>query len=270
MDKKIYNILNKIESSGHEAYIVGGYVRDFLLGKSSYDVDIATSASVESLLKLFKNSKSYFEYGCIKFEEGKFNISITSYRKELKYSNNKPSDIDYNVSLEEDALRRDFTINAIYMNKEGIIIDPFGGVKDLKNKEIKVIGNIEERFKEDANRILRALRFMSILNFSLDKNLLKFIINNKRLIKNINYEKKKEELDKIFKSKNYQIFLNFVKTNDLLNEFGLGYNNIKKCDNYLGIWAQIDFDKCYNFSKRELQAINSIKTDNKEINKKNS
>ncbi len=259
MNRKIYNILNKIESLGYEAYIVGGYVRDFVLNKKSYDIDISTNATIETLNNIFSKSKIYESYGCIKFTKGKYNISITSYRKELDYKNNKPININYLASLEEDALRRDFTINAIYMDKKGKIIDPLNGLNEIKNKEIKVIGDISIRLTEDSTRILRALRFMSILNFNLENSLLKFIINNKELIKKINYPKKKEEIDRIFKEKGYLIFLDFINKNDLLDSFGIIYENINECSNYLGIWAQIHFSKNYNFSKEEINIISSLK-----------
>lgn len=260
MNKKIYTILEKIELLGYEAYIVGGYVRDFLLNKESCDVDIAASATIESLLNLFPDSKVYNEFACIKFKQGIYNISITSYRKEYEYKNNKPTRVEYSESLLEDSLRRDFTINAIYMNKEGIITDPQNGVKDLNNKIIRIIGDASIRLKEDANRILRSFRFMSILDFTLDKDLLAFMFKNKYLIKNINYERRKEELDKIFSDKNFVIFLNFIKNKGFSEYFDLSYDRVVYCDNYLGVWAQIYFGEKYNFNKRELEKINAIKS----------
>lgn len=259
MNKIIYNILNKIESLGYEAYVVGGYVRDLLLNRVSYDIDIASSATIDSLISLFPESKVYNEYFCIKFKEEEFNISITSYRKEFKYLNNKPSKVEYIDSLYEDSLRRDFTINSIYMNKAGDFIDPQNGIKDLKNHIIKMIGDPIKRLEEDANRILRALRFMSSLNFDLEAGLKKIILNNKSMINNINYERRKEELNLIFKDKNHVNFLKFIKDNEISYYLDLNYHKVIMCDNYLGVWAQIYYGEKYTFSSEESSKINSIK-----------
>lgn len=259
MEKIIYNILNEIESLGYEAYVVGGYVRDFLLNKPSYDIDIASSATFDTLINLFPYAKAYNEYFCIKFKKEQFDISITSYRKEIEYFNNKPSKLEYTDSLYEDSLRRDFTINSIYMTKEGDFIDPQSGIDDLKNHLIRIIGDPIKRLEEDANRILRALRFMSSLNFDLEDNLKRVILENKSLINNINYERRKEELNLIFKDKGYISFLKFLKENEISYYLDLSYDKVVISDNYLGVWAQIYYGDKYNFSVEEKNKIKEIR-----------
>lgn len=259
MDRKIFNILKKINSYGYEAYLVGGYVRDFLLDKKSLDIDIATNATIESLSTIFKDSKIYEEFACIKFKVKEFTISITSYRKELNYENNKPVKIEYSESLVEDSLRRDFTINAIYMDKTGKLIDPQNGMADIKNKLIRVIGKTSQRLSEDTNRIIRAFKFMTILRFNLSEDINYFISKNKGLIKNINYERMKEELDIIFKDKNCLTFLTHIKENGYSEYFDLSYDKVIYCSNYLGIWAQIYYGERYNFSKKESYEIKNLK-----------
>lgn len=260
MDKIIFKILDTIENEGYEAYIVGGYVRDFLLDKKSKDIDIATNASINVLGKLFCGNKVYEKYSCIKFNIDDFNFSITSYRKELAYENNKPINITNDCTLIEDLNRRDFTINSICMSKNGELIDLLGGINDLKNKTIRMIGNINTKITEDNTRILRAIRFMTILEFNLNKDLEKYIINNKNLINKINYNKKKEELDKIFSSNNAVKFFKFVSFNNMKSNFDIEYENIVQCSNYLCYWAQIECSSNYNFTSYERKIIEKMKS----------
>lgn len=259
MDKNIIKLLKLIENQDYRAYVVGGYVRDYLLGRISYDIDIATDMPLNKLKNIFSDYKLFESFGALKLKIKNYNISITVFRDEISYKNNKPDKLEYTASLETDAQRRDFTINAMYMDQTMNIIDPLKAMNELNNKTIKVIGDIDKRLLEDNTRILRALRFMSVLDFKLDCELFEFIIKNKHLIKNINYNKKKEELDKIFNNKNFQIFLTFIKNNNLNEYFEIDYKKVKYSSNYLGVWAQIDFSKKYNFSKTELLTINSIK-----------
>lgn len=260
MDLTIINILKEICNNGYEAYIVGGYVRDNLLRKKSFDVDICTNARPKDLLKIFGSSVTLVEeYGAVKLTKGKYNIDITTFRKEEKYVDGKPKGIEYVNSLEEDLKRRDFTINTICLDKEINVIDLLNGKTDLKNKIIKTVGKPEIRFKEDPSRILRALRFSITLNFKLDKKIIDYINNNKNEIKKINYTKRKYELDKIFLSKNIYDFIKLIKKFDIEKELGIKINKIKPIKSLVGMWAQVDFDEKYPFNKIELEQINSIK-----------
>lgn len=257
MDKDIKNILITIENNGYEAFLVGGYVRDYLLMKCSTDVDIATNMPYDKLKSLFKYTKKFDEYNSIKFNIKEYNISITTYRYEFSYQNNKPTKIELCNNISEDARRRDFTINAIYMNKDNDIYDPFNGLSDLNNKIIKAIRSTSKRLIEDNTRILRAIRLMIILDFHLDNELNNFIINNKSLLNNINYGKKKYELDKIFSSNNYMNFFNYIVKYNLCECFGISFNKVDDCGNYLEVWSKLKYSEKYNFTKNEKKIINS-------------
>lgn len=260
MDLTIINILKEIDKHGYVAYIVGGYVRDNLLRKKSFDVDICTNARPKDLLEIFGSNVTLVEdYGAVKLTKGKYNIDITTFRREEKYVNGKPKGIEYVSSLEEDLKRRDFTINTICLDKEINIVDLLNGKTDLKNKIIKTVGKPEVRFKEDPSRILRALRFSVTLNFKLDKDIINYIYNNKEEIEKINYNKKKYELDKIFLSKNIFDFVKIIKKFDIEKELGIKINKIKPLKSLVGMWAQIEFNDKYPFTKIELEQINKIK-----------
>lgn len=256
---KIKGILNKINSLGYESYIVGGYVRDKLLKIDSNDIDIATNMPFDILKNTFKCDEEYREYYCIKFKIDNYNVSITTYRKELEYFNNKPIRILYTNNIEDDIKRRDFTINSLYMDIDGNIIDFYNGINDINNKVINVIGDINLRLTEDKTRILRALRFMSILNFKLSNNLKEFINDHKDFIREINYEKKKEELDKIFKTNGYKIFLNYIKENNLEDSFEIYFDELKECSNYLEVWNSLKVSNKYIFSKKEKNYLSNLK-----------
>lgn len=252
------SILNEIESHGFVAYIVGGYVRDKLLKRESKDVDIITNATPKDLSKIFNNLVTYDEYGAVKLQLNNNFIDITTFRIELSYKNGKPDEIVYTNSLEEDIKRRDFTINTICMNSEGEIIDILNGVNDINNKIIKPVRDANIEFKEDPSRLIRALRFMSILDFKLDQDIIDFIVTNKNEFKNINSNKKKEELNKLFSSKKVSRFMKFIKDYQLEEYIGIKCNNYKETSYVIGAWSQIEVNDI-NFTKIELEQINKVK-----------
>ena len=203
MKKPIKEILHKINSAGFESYIVGGYVRDTILGIESFDIDICTSALPKDLISIFKGYDiTSTDYGNIKLINNKYNIDITTYRKELDIVNRRPTKVEYITSLEEDLQRRDFTMNAVCMDEDGNLIDLLGGIKDIRERKIKCIKDIDTELKEDPLRILRAIRFATILDFDLDKEIIIAIAKCKHLLNKLSYNRKKEELDKIFSSSN--------------------------------------------------------------------
>ena len=248
-------ILNKLIENGYEAYVVGGYVRDLLLNKSSFDIDICTNASIEKIKELFPNSKIYSEYYSCHFKSDIYSIEITSYREELDYKNNKPIKINYCNTLYEDLLRRDFTINAICLDVNNNIIDLINGVKDLNNKIIKVIGDTYTKLEEDNTRILRAIRFCSILDFKLDDNIEYFLKEKGYLISNLNNDYIKKELDIIFNNSSKNFF-KIVDKYNLKQYLKIDYKNIVYTS-YYGLWAQIDNN--FNFTKEDKYIITSIK-----------
>ena len=154
-------ILVKIEEAGYQAYIVGGFVRDYLLGIESNDIDITTNATPKDLCTIFKDAiLPATEYGAVSIVVNQIPFEITTFRKEYTYENNrKPEKIMYIDSLEEDLKRRDFTINTICMDKNGKIIDLLGGQKDLQAKQIQTIDASLSSFTLDSLRMLRAIRF---------------------------------------------------------------------------------------------------------------
>lgn len=252
-------ILNRINGLGYRSYFVGGYVRDKLLNIESKDIDIATDMPFNELKKIFDYEEEYPEYFCIKFKLDNYYISITTFRKELLYRNNKPIKIEYTNDIREDVKRRDFTINSLYMDIDDKITDFYNGIDDINNKVINIIGDINIKLKEDKTRILRALRFMSILDFKLSDELKDYINNHKDFIKEINYEKKKEELDKIFKTSGYKVFLNYIKKNNLEDSFEIYFNEIPECNNYLEVWNSLKVSNNYIFTKKEKNYLLNLK-----------
>ncbi|MGG1573850.1 CCA tRNA nucleotidyltransferase [Fictibacillus sp. NRS-1165] len=163
-------IMGKLLQAGHQAYLVGGCVRDYLLNREIGDIDIATSARPEEVRSLFsKTIPVGIEHGTVIVRMEHVSYEVTTFRKEGTYTDRRhPSSVEYIDSLVEDLSRRDFTINAIAMDEAGNLHDPFGGRQHLKEKKIKTVGAAEKRFMEDPLRIMRALRFWSVLGFTLE------------------------------------------------------------------------------------------------------
>lgn len=259
MDKIILNILKKLEKSGYSAYIIGGYVRNKLLGINSSDIDICTNALPKDIIRLFKLKKDTKDnYGSVNIKTKKYNIDITTFRSELNYINHKPTNIEYVDDLETDLIRRDFTINSIVMDSKEEIIDIFNGVNDLNNRLVKCIGDTKSKLTEDPLRILRAMRLSIIYNLELDKEIIKFIKNNKELVKKISYYRRKEELDKIFSSKNKLNGIKLLKDLKLLDVLEINYNNVKYTEDIHGIYAQIEISNNYPLSKETKKIIKQI------------
>ena len=261
MNNKIRNVLLKLEANGFDAYVIGGYVRDYLLGRESFDVDICTNAKPNQIKEIFDlGSSTEDNYGRVYFKDSLYNYDITTFRREAKYVDRKPTELDFINDINEDVSRRDFTINTIYMDKNGTIYDPFDGRVDLENKIIRCVGSINDKMVEDPLRMLRLIRFASSLNFEVEENLKNYVKQNKQLITTLSFNRKKEELDKIFKDSNKLKgieLINEYKLNDVLN---INFNDsIVYTDDPLGIWAQIDFSDSYSFSKSDTETINNIK-----------
>jgi tRNA nucleotidyltransferase (CCA-adding enzyme) len=262
MEKVIYNVLKKLEDSNYESYIVGGYVRDKLLGKKGFDIDITTKARPKEVLELFPEyDVKLHDYGHVYFEIDNYKFDITTFRKDIKYEDNrKPERVEYIDSFEEDLLRRDFTINSICMNVNDKIIDLHNGRKDLKKKIICSIGDPYKKTEEDALRILRAVRFATVLDFKLSKEVKEAIIQTKHLLKNLSYQRKKEELDKIFGSIHVKYGVKLLIELGLDQELEL-YNlkSIKSFDNLIGTWSLLDVKDVYPFTKNEKALMDNIK-----------
>lgn len=201
-----FEMLDKINAEGFEAYFVGGAVRDFIMDKAFQDIDITTSAHPDEIKRIFSDCNvidTGIKHGTVTVMYKNRPIEITTFRTELGYEDNRhPDKVVFCKNLSEDLKRRDFTVNSLCIDNKGEIIDIFGGIEDIKSKTLKAIGNAEERFKEDALRILRALRFASVLGFDIDKNTARAIHKCKDLILNVANERIASELRKMITGKN--------------------------------------------------------------------
>ena len=255
-------LLTKITDKGYEAYLVGGFVRDYLLGIKSSDIDVTTSATPKELMEIFNDyCLPTNEYGSVTITFNKIRFEITTFRKEFTYKDNRhPEEIIYIKNLKEDLLRRDFTINAICMDKDKKIIDPLDGRKDLEKRELHTIKSPETVFNDDVLRILRAIRFATTLDFTigtLEKNA---IIENKYLLDSLSMERKKQELDKIFSSPNAIKGITLLKELELAEVLNLNnLTKIKPCSQLIGIWTQLEVDDIYPFSNNEKDLMKNIR-----------
>ncbi|MCK1982455.1 MULTISPECIES: CCA tRNA nucleotidyltransferase [Peribacillus] len=210
-------ILELIEEAGYEAYFVGGSVRDYILGRPINDVDIATSATPQEIKRIFPNTADIgIDHGTVLVITDTGTYEITTFRTESGYSDfRRPDAVQFVRSLTEDLQRRDFTMNAMAMDKTGKIIDPFNGKRDLAGKRIITVGNPHERFHEDALRMMRALRFVSQLDFVLDKETFDSLKDNAQIISEIAVERILVEFEKLLAGSNK------VRAFSLLLESGL-------------------------------------------------
>lgn len=262
MNDKIKNILQKLIDKGFSAYIVGGFVRDYILGLETYDVDIATSATPKDVREIFDlNNGNDENYGSIYIKDKLYNYDITTYRKELKYENRRPVEYEYIDSIHEDIQRRDCTINSLYMDLNGHVYDEVDGEKDLENKVIRMTGNINDKMIEDPLRLLRAVRFASTLNFKLEENLKNYIKQNTQLLRTLSYTRKKEELDRIFSSTNSLIGIELLQDLKMTKDLEINIpNNLVATTSAIGIWAQIEVLGDYQFSNQERDCIDKVKS----------
>lgn len=263
MYKKAIEVLNKFYENGYLAYIVGGYPRDYLLGIKTKDIDICTNANPKEIMEIFDtNGISDIKYGSVKVIYKNYSFDVTTFRKDIKYENNrKPVKIKYINDIKKDLLRRDFTINTICIDKDGNFIDILNAKEDIDKKIIRTVGNPRYRLKEDALRILRAVRFASILDFNIDNKTKNYIVKYGYLLKRLSSSRKKEELDKIFSCVNKE------KARDLLISLKidkyLGIKNLDKivmCDDIIGIWSQLELEEEYPMSKSEKDIIKKIRS----------
>lgn len=214
--KAAETIINLLTKNGYEAFVVGGCVRDYFLNKNFGDIDITTSAlPLETEEVLISNNIKVIEtgiqHGTVTAVVENENFEITTYRADGNYKDNRhPENVNFVSNIKEDLSRRDFTINAMAYNHDKGIIDLFGGYEDIKRRIIKTVGNPDERFKEDALRIMRAIRFSSTLGFEIEENTKKAIFKNKELLKNISKERLFTELIKLLMGDNvYNVLMEF-------------------------------------------------------------
>lgn len=225
-------ILNR---AGYEAYLVGGCVRDMLLGREPEDWDVATNAVPDDITNLFEHSFYENEFGTVGVVFDNVNdlrhktIEVTTYRKESGYSDKRrPDKISFTKNLKEDLMRRDFTINAIAFSpvqnnkifsgvSRGTIIDPFAGQRDLKKNTIRAVGNPDERFSEDALRIMRAVRLATTLNFSIETETQEAVQKHVKELENIAQERIRDEFSKTINSEHPMIGMFLMERLGILN-----------------------------------------------------
>ncbi len=190
---EILTIINTLETNNFQAYLVGGALRDYLLGNNPKDFDIATSAKTNDLERIFSNYqivKTGIKYGTLTIVINNLPIEVTTYRYDGVYNNNRqPIEVKYLDDINQDLLRRDFTINALAYNPNSGLLDICHGLNDLENKTIKTVGNPDLRFQEDPLRILRAIRFSTTLDFTIEVETKISIFKNKDLLKKLSYER---------------------------------------------------------------------------------
>ena len=171
--------LTSLEKAGFEAYIVGGCVRDILRGETPSDYDITTSATPKQTISVFENERiieTGLQHGTVTLIKDGMPLEITTYRIDGGYTDNRrPDSVIFTPNLKEDLARRDFTVNAFAYSPKSGIIDVFGGREDLNNKIIRSVGDADGRFNEDALRIMRAIRFASVLGFEIEEHTKKSI-----------------------------------------------------------------------------------------------
>lgn len=204
-------IIQELEKCGHEAYMVGGCVRDSVLGRKPHDYDICTSATPDEILKAFPDEEiipTGLQHGTVTILINKEPFEVTTYRIDGDYSDNRrPDNVTFTKNLVEDLRRRDFTINAMAYNPKTGLIDPFNGMEDIKYKKIRCVGSAEDRFNEDALRILRAIRFEAQLGFAgLPETMFEIERQYDRL-KNISIERINSEFCKIVASEQFCVEL---------------------------------------------------------------
>ena len=253
-------IINKLYEHGFIAYIVGGFVRDELLNIKSNDVDITTNATPQEIKNVFPDCIIKSDsYGAVIIEYKNFRFDVTTMREEMEYLDNRhPSSVIYVSDLKKDLDRRDFTINALCIDKDSKLIDLIGGKKDLDDKIIKTIIPSDKSFKDDALRILRAIRFASLLDFKLSDEIKEAIKNNKHLLSNLSSSRKKEELDKIFGSNKAYQGIKLIKELDLTEELHLdNIDRVKDYSDIVGIWAMINTNY-YTFTSSENDLIKKV------------
>ncbi len=198
---QVNRALKILNGNGYSAYVVGGAVRDAFMGRDADDWDITTSALPEEILNAFNGFRvieTGIKHGTVTVIIDDMSIEITTYRVDGGYSDNRhPDSVRFTDRIEEDLMRRDFTVNAVAVSSDGEIVDPFGGRNDIENRLISCVGEPDKRFGEDALRILRALRFSSVLDFKIDEKTVKSIHDNKKLLKNVSCERIFSELCKL-------------------------------------------------------------------------
>jgi putative nucleotidyltransferase with HDIG domain len=201
--KDVERVVATLTEAGHAAYVVGGCVRDAIRGVDPQDWDVATDATPEEIQKLFKKSLYTNRFGTVIVRSGEHEVEVTTYRTEADYSDHRrPDQVAFTDSLQADLSRRDFTMNAMAWRPgkngtPGQLVDPFGGQRDLESRVLRAVGEPELRFREDALRMLRAVRFATLLDMQIDEGTVSAIRSNAHLAATLSGERINQEMTKI-------------------------------------------------------------------------
>lgn len=247
------HVLRRLAAAGYEAWCVGGCVRDTLLGRIPRDWDVTTSAKPEEVKAVFpgRTIPTGLKHGTVTVLSGrKMPIEVTTFRLDGPYADHRrPSSVSFTGSLEEDLRRRDFTMNAIAMGRDGAIRDPFGGEADLRAGIVRCVGEADARFSEDALRMMRALRFASILDFSIEASTAESIHRNRGLLSEIAAERIQAELWKLLAG---------ARAAEILREFpdviGVFWPEILDMVGF----AQHNPHHCYDVWEHSLRALDAV------------
>ncbi|MFM9278948.1 CCA tRNA nucleotidyltransferase [Paenibacillus jiagnxiensis] len=194
-------VLDRLISAGHDAYWVGGCVRDELLGRSIQDMDLTTSAEPDEVVGLFDNViPTGIQHGTVTVVSGGYSFEVTTFRTESDYEDHRrPQDVRFVKDVREDLRRRDFTMNAMALTRDGELVDPFGGEADIRSRLIRCVGAADERFEEDALRMLRCVRFAAVFGFRIAPSTWKALLRKRHLLRFIAMERVRTEMEKIMK-----------------------------------------------------------------------
>ena len=210
---EVRDILSELENAGHSAYIVGGAVRDAVMGKIPHDYDICTSAAPDEMKSVFQNRnviETGLQHGTLTVVGKENHYEVTTYRIDGDYSDHRhPKQVIFVDNIEEDLARRDFTVNAMAYNQKTGLVDPFGGVSDIENNIIRAVGDPDKRFTEDALRIMRAVRFSSVCGFQIEENTKNAMFRHKELLKNVSVERKNTEFCKMLTMADVKLLLTY-------------------------------------------------------------
>lgn len=248
-------IMHTLEEAGYEAYVVGGCVRDSILGRSPDDWDITTSAKPEEVKALFRRTvDTGLIHGTVTVMLDKEGFEVTTYRVDGEYEDGRhPKEVSFTASLEEDLKRRDFTMNAMAYNPKRGLVDLFGGVQDMENRIVRCVGNPMERFTEDALRILRAVRFSAQLGFSIEGETLKAISALAPNLKYVSAERIQVELLKLLVSPHPDYLRTAYEagiTKEILPEFDRCMETEQNTPHH-----------CYTVGEHTLQSLLNIRAD---------
>lgn len=248
-------VLNRLNKN-YEAFLVGGFVRDSLLERECFDIDITTSAFPDQVKSLFLDYPvldTGIKHGTITIMINHSPVEVTTYRSEGPYLDGRhPSIISFCSALEEDLKRRDFTINALCLNQDNKIIDYHHGIDDLNNRLIRTIGNPVERFNEDALRILRAIRFSAQLDFSIDKHTMQAIHDCSHQLHRVSIERIMNEFEKILLSNRPAFYIE-----EYWDVFGIFLPELKELRTHPAYWqkALLRCSNCPNSLAMRLAAL---------------